>query len=59
MRRLGSGCLHGVQPGEVEGQCGQGEFVVYVVQSTGAKLAYSTLLFEDSEDRLDDALRRA
>src|ERR1019366_4003196 len=38
------------------GQVGQCELVVYVLQSTGAKLSHSTLLFEYSEDRLDDRL---
>src|SRR5215469_12738815 len=48
-----SGCAQGVQPGDVVGQRGQGEFVGYFVQSTGAKLSDSTLLFEDTEDRFD------
>src|SRR5579864_5147522 len=53
---LVSGCTQSMQPCDVEGQCGQGEFVVYVLQSTGAKLSHSTLLFEHSEDRFDDRL---
>jgi hypothetical protein len=51
-----SGCTLGEQPGDVEGHGGQSEFVSDLIQSTGAKLAYSTLLFEDSEDRFDDCL---
>src|SRR5208337_2539858 len=51
-----SDCPHGVQPGDVVGQSGQGEFVSYLVQSTGTKLAHSTLLFEDSKNRFDEGL---
>jgi len=54
-----SGCAHYVQPGDVEGQRGQCEFVDYVLQSTGAKLAHASLLFQDSETGSTTALRRA
>jgi len=50
---LVSGCTHGVQPGDIEGECNQCDFVVHVLQSMGAKLSHSTLLFENSEDRFD------
>ena len=45
-----------MQQGDVEGLRGQGEFIVYVLQPTGAKLSHFTLLFQDSEDRFDDCL---
>jgi hypothetical protein len=48
-----SGCTQDAQPGEVVGQCGQGEFVGDLVQSTGAKLANVALLFKYSEDRFN------
>jgi hypothetical protein len=53
---LFSGWAHGVQPGDVEGDGGEGEFVCDLIQPTGAKLADTALLFEDSEDRFDDGL---
>jgi probable HAF family extracellular repeat protein len=49
-------CAHVVHLAEFEGWRYQSEFVVCVLQSTGAKLVYSTLLFEDSEDRFDDGI---
>lgn len=45
---------HALQVGYAVGRCGQGEVVSDLMQSARVKLAYSMLLFENSEDRLDD-----
>ena len=45
-----------MQAGEVEGQSGQGELARDSIQTAGTELAHATLLFQNSEHRLDHRL---